>query len=492
MAAINNNPFEYWITYNDAYDKLMVNIEEFIEHPASDPEVSQVFTNEMFDKLDKRLTETAGWKSMREYWSEDFSKRKIVSSFLKDPLLGKKRLASMPDRVTNTIHTATGEMVFRPTVINQYTEDLSSMDIWYAAWEKFMFDDPLKIEKDDATKELIPYQMLKSISKAKYPSIEEQEEADSLPLQTLCGAIFDAILVYMMNDVSKPAEWQTLKRTMVEKLNKQKTPNTLSILKTQYAEADIITLQEVSTSFVAKAKEQLTNFQWYLPENVDATRDQNSVIGLSRTTFPSGMGSEVTEEVVALLDDKGKKGVATGDVLALTAKSAAGDEYVIASFHGDTNGLMTKPVLDAVAGYFKTTSGKQLIFGLDANTYENGVEGEKQDVLDFAKRYKTYGFSSCWGDTPNPSNYTTYNARTYLQPQLNKACKKEDRRAKGDVNPKDFIIFPKSAFHVVRTWKDNTGKGTYTEDMTFPTLDFPSDHGLLSTILEPVESGESS
>jgi len=44
----------------------MVNIVEFIEYPASDPEVSQVFTNEMFDKLDKRLTETAGWKSMRE------------------------------------------------------------------------------------------------------------------------------------------------------------------------------------------------------------------------------------------------------------------------------------------------------------------------------------------------------------------------------------------------------------------------------------------
>jgi hypothetical protein len=80
---------------------------------------------------------------------------------------------------------------------------------------------------------------------------------------------------------------------------------------------------------------------------------------------------------------------------------------------------------------------------------------------------------------------TTYNARTYLQPQLNKACKKTEKREKGDVNPKDFILFQKSSFKVVKTWKDNTGKGTYIEDMAFPTLDFPSDHGILSTIIEP-------
>lgn len=93
--------------------------------------------------------------------------------------------------------------------------------------------------------------------------------------------------------------------------------------------------------------------------------------------------------------------------------------------------------------------------------------------------------TSCWGDTPNPKNYTTYNARTYLQPQLNKACKSDEKRTKGDVNPKDFILFPKRDFAVVQTWKDNTGKKTYVEDMAFPTLDFPSDHGILHTIIEP-------
>ena len=100
------------------------------------------------------------------------------------------------------------------------------------------------------------------------------------------------------------------------------------------------------------------------------------------------------------------------------------------------------------------------------------------------------GLTSCWGDVPNPKNYTTYNARTYLQPQLNKACKSTEKRKKGDVNPKDFILFPKSDFKVVQTWKDNTGEKKYIEDMAFPTLEFPSDHGILATVIEPIKGAQ--
>ena len=35
--------------------------------------------------------------------------------------------------------------------------------------------------------------------------------------------------------------------------------------------------------------------------------------------------------------------------------------------------------------------------------------------------------------------------------------------------------------------KDNTGKKVYTEDMVFPTLAFPSDHGLVATVLKAKE-----
>jgi len=496
IAAINNNPFEYWITYkeNPEYEKLMINIENFLENPGDeDVPVKDVFTEEMFTKLDSRLT-GVGWTSVRSYWESDFQNRQIVSGFLKDPVLGSKRLASMPDRITNTINVEGVEgQVFRPTVINMYGGDLSTLDMWWAAWEKFMFDDKLTFKGRDGIESKIPYEMLQKIKKAKYPDITEQEEKDSLPLQTMCGAIFDAILVHMMNTVTtSPDVWQDLKKTMVENLNQKKVPHTLLILQSTYGDADIITLQEVSSSFVDQARASKLGKMFHIvsPTELDAVRDQNSVIFLKKELFPTGPGVEITKLVEDAFPKDVKVPVANGDILAITATNKYGLDLVVASFHGDTNGLATKPVVDAIVKAIKSDStlkNHRLVFGMDANTYENAKPGKQQDVLDFAKDVVSHGLTSCWGDEPNPSNYTTYNARTFLQPQLNKACKSTEKREKGDVNPKDFIIFPKSDFKVVTTWKDNTGKKEYIEDMAFPTLEFPSDHGLLSTILEPIE-----
>jgi hypothetical protein len=375
-----------------------------------------------------------------------------------------------------------------------YEDDLSTQDIWWKKWEAFMFDTKLKI-KDGTTgqvSEVAPYAILQPISKSKYPEITEQEEADSLPLQTMCGAIFDAILVHMMNTVSEPNIWQPLKKTMVENLNRKKVPHTLEILESQYVDSDIITLQEVSSSFIDKAKTsaKLGN-QFYIiaPADLDAVRDQNSVIFLNKKTFPKGNAyTEITKAAKDAFPSEAKVPVASGDILAIAVESVHGDKLVIASFHGDTNGLATIPVTNAIVKAMKndaSLSGHKLIFGLDANTYERGTPGKQQDVLEYANSFQTHGLTSCWGATVNPSNYTTYNARTYLQPQLNKACRQSEKRSNGDVNPKDFILFPKSHFKVIQTWKDNTGKRQYIEEMAFPTLDFPSDHGILATVIEP-------
>lgn len=91
--------------------------------------------------------------------------------------------------------------------------------------------------------------------------------------------------------------------------------------------------------------------------------------------------------------------------------------------------------------------------------------------------------TSVWGQTPDPTDHTTYNARTYLQPQLNKAARKDELVKKGDVNPKDFILFFPGEFGSNGATKDNTGNKKFTEDMVFPTLQFPSDHGVLSSVL---------
>jgi hypothetical protein len=60
----------------------------------------------------------------------------------------------------------------------------------------------------------------------------------------------------------------------------------------------------------------------------------------------------------------------------------------------------------------------------------------------------------------------------------------EEKDKKGDKNPKDFILFFAADFDVLSTIKDNTGSRVYVENMVFPTLAFPSDHGITSTILQ--------
>ncbi len=48
---------------------------------------------------------------------------------------------------------------------------------------------------------------------------------------------------------------------------------------------------------------------------------------------------------------------------------------------------------------------------------------------------------SCWGVCPDPLRPTTCNARTYLQPQLNKAIRRDESLSRADKNLKDWILF---------------------------------------------------
>ena len=65
VAAINNNPFEYWITHHDpAYNSLMEDVQRFVDEPGDrDVPVSDVFTESMFGEL-KASMEAAGWAGL--------------------------------------------------------------------------------------------------------------------------------------------------------------------------------------------------------------------------------------------------------------------------------------------------------------------------------------------------------------------------------------------------------------------------------------------
>ena len=64
--------------------------------------------------------------------------------------------------------------------------------------------------------------------------------------------------------------------------------------------------------------------------------------------------------------------VASGDLLVMGAEDIMGRKYLLASFHGDTNGLATIPVVGAVHDYVQrptsALTGHTFVFGLDANT----------------------------------------------------------------------------------------------------------------------------
>jgi hypothetical protein len=52
--------------------------------------------------------------------------------------------------------------------------------------------------------------MLQNIARSKYPAISEKEEKMSIPLQVMALAIFDGVLLHILNMLA-PATWQPIK-----------------------------------------------------------------------------------------------------------------------------------------------------------------------------------------------------------------------------------------------------------------------------------------
>lgn len=480
IAAVNNNPFEYWIEHDDErYSRLMKGVETFMSDPKQDIAIEQVFSQSKFDELQAlmrshQLATSPMLEQIRNERWEELKKKPIVSGFLKDDEIGKKRLASMPDRLTNTI--ATGEegasTLYRPTPINCCQERFESFDDWWAKWKRFMFEDKLPNTRGLFTSGKPVVSLLKPIPRAKYPSLTEDDERLSLPLQVLHQAIFDSILVHMLNSIDADS-WQDLRMEMCQGLNLKKNDRILEILTTTYQTADVICLQEVGKSLIKKLSQGFDKEFWVAIPEDSKSREQNSVVLLRKTRFAQA------PKRVQLDLGSGEIPVESGDLLAVEAKLDSSSTVLVASFHGDTDGLATIPVLNALSQQFQKY--QQFIFGLDANSYANvKKKGKQLHVEEFREALVQHKLKACFEDL----QLTTYNARTFLQPQLNKGASRDQFLEKGDVNPKDFIlVFDNDQQHFENTVKDNTGDKKYLEGMAFPTLKFPSDHGAVSTTL---------
>ena len=147
------------------------------------------------------------------------------------------------------------------------------------------------------------------------------------------------------------------------------------------------------------------------------------------------------------------------------------------------NGQSSIPLLQAVHSVASSESLKLLV-GIDANTYQPGSK-KMLPAQEFAAFCDEAGMSICWGSSPAElaaAGCTTYNARTYLQPQLNKAVGRAEVAGSTHRHLKDYLLCYGSQGTFSNVLKDNTGKGpgNYEEDLIFPTLGFHSDHGSVS------------
>lgn len=521
LAAVNNNPFEYWVSMEDpAYRKMLTDVEALVQAPgAADVPVQTVFTDTMFDEL-AACFEAKGWgdsaDAIAEAWA-GFRTRPIVSGFLKDGQLGKKRLTSMPDRTTNTV-AIVGGTAFRPTVINCFEGKMDSIEEWWGQWKRFMFEDAIEV-KPGVTK--VGADLLAPIKRSKYPALTEAEEAICMPLQTLCLALFDAVQLHVVQTVA-PDTWQTLRNQIADSLNRRKKTITAGILaNSAYDSTDVWFLQECQAAFIdtelrnndgtASAAAIAERYITVAPQALSKA-NQNSAILLNKDRFDETTLKDLTTlathamvagegEASASKNDgheskkKEKSKVADGDLLVVAVSEMDdGERFAFCSFHGDTNGLATIPVLRAVVSAVKqveadTGVSHTLVCGMDANVYADSSHpkpGMKQGCAEFGKAAVALGLTTATGDDPDQSITTSASARTFLQAQLHKAVTTAQIEAYADIHPKDHILFPKERFPGTEGMhRDNTGTGAYDSGIVLlPTLAFPSDHCLVRAHLK--------
>ena len=388
LAAINNNPFEYHMgdgtgttttttttttsQVSTSHNQLMSEVANFLtKKNNNDPYLSDLFPPYMVEDLLRRMESSLHYDNrqvnvVRQLWYQDYSKRRSISNFIHDVDLGKKRLLSYPDRMTNTIRVEgvigsgrgtghhEGTTHPRPTVINCYNGSkihFQTLPRWWQEWTRFMFDDLVEVSTSSSssgsgsgkkgkekemttttTRHVHPHQLLRPISRLKYPALTVEEEAVSLPLQTLTLALFDLVLMWIMITIRPDGSWHENRVKICQQLVWNKSQRSRSLLETTYQHHDLLFLQEISEKFIFDIIHQSTNFRILIPPDsddggvtFDGGRNQNSVVLVRR-------GGPL--DVVGTVENGGR---------GWTARDITSEIYVHGASHGDIYAVLMIP-----------------------------------------------------------------------------------------------------------------------------------------------------
>jgi len=296
-----------------------------------------------------------------------------------------------------------------------------------------------------------------------------------------------------MHGPAAGVDWEALRASLLRALVSEKAQRTLGILASRPSD-DIVFLQEVAGTFPTACEEDPVlseNFHVLKAYPFDPQRNQHSVILLRKAKFPMPYANDHSKDCAKRARELGAE-VADGDLFCtLVADKRGARRHMLASFHGDTNGLMTVPVTEAIfdtwrkAGGGNEGVGPTLIVGMDANTHHSH-SAKKQGVFEFyasmaassSRDGQRFALKSAYDGL---ALNTTFNMRTALQPQLQKAVRQAEMESSPlvDRNPKDHIIYVPREWEVVEgsLGRENTGTGAFSNGI-MPSLIWPSDHAL--------------
>jgi hypothetical protein len=380
--------------------------------------------------LQKEL-DSIGWHPIPEQEIAKLRARKFVD-YLGDTSVGKKRLISWPDRFTSSFGAG------RPGVTTPYIGNAATMEEWWRAWLSFMFE-------DEAYKKISPH------PKKYQNELSEFEIEHSQSLQVFHLAVFDGILVQMLNEAAP--EWLPVKRRL---LIGDRIMLVVEILAKAYSDFDAILLQEVVPRAQPLIAQALPNFEVI----AGGSRGQDSLVLLRKTRF-----TNIVDETSMFAHLP----IPTGDACVVRA-TVDENEIIIGSFHSDSAGQMTVPFLEAFATH---VAGRRCLLGLDGNMASDPDKGSLSS-MDFRAAVSRHDMHSCLPEDV----WTTFKARTHVQPQFQKAVRSENLATEADLGPKDHILTRSAAFFAA-VERDTTGNHSFI-DAPLPTESFPSDHAIVA------------